>query len=54
MLEPKAISTSLLGGKLTKSQLANLEEFAMTGHFNNLIEDMETEEAKWIQFFEHP
>ena len=25
----------------------------MTGHFNNLIEDMENDEAKWLNFFDH-
>ena len=53
MLEPKTVSTSLLSGKLSMSQLAHLEELQMTGQFNNLIENMENEEEKWISFFEH-
>ena len=53
MLEPKTVSTSLLSGKLSMSQLANLEEISMTGHFNNLIEDIENDEAKWLNFFDH-
>ena len=54
LLEPKTVSINLIGGRLTKSQIASLEDLAQTEYFNNLIEHMESEEARWISLLEHP
>ena len=48
-LEPNRISTGLLKGKLTKSQLAQLEDISLGPHLQGLIASMESEEDRWIQ-----
>jgi len=48
MVEPTRISTSLCGGKLTKSQLAQLEDVANGPHLQGLIESMESSEERWL------
>ena len=44
----------MLNGKLSKTQLVQLEELSYTEYFDSLIGNMEDEEAKWIAALEHP
>ena len=53
MLEPERVSTGLLGGRLTRSQLAQLEDLGNGPHLNGLIDSMESNEARWLQVLDH-
>ena len=55
-LEPNRISAGLLRGKLSKSQLAQLEDISLGPHVKGLLESMEQDEARWLQVLEsaHP
>ena len=56
VLEP-ALSPDLIDGRLTKSQLAALEEMTAFPEFKGLVESMApgTEScAEWLTFLEHP
>jgi len=48
------LSDTLVGGLLSKSQLAQLEDITATKHFRSLIEHMEGNEDRWIMFMKHP
>jgi hypothetical protein len=45
---------SLLEGRLTKSQLAALEEISSAPEFSGLLASMETEASTWLAFLDHP
>lgn len=54
-LEPRQLTTGVLDGRLSKSQLANLEEIAGTPHFKQLLESIEgSASAQWISFLDNP
>lgn len=53
-LEPQRVSTGLLQGKLTKSQIAQLEDISNGPHVNGLIDSMESSEDRWITCLDHP
>ena len=54
-LEPRQLTTGVLDGRLTKSQLANLEEIAGTPHFQKLLESIEGSGSdQWAAFLDHP
>ena len=53
-LEPRLLTMALLGGKLSKTQLASLEEISHGPHVQGLIQSMESSEDRWLQLLEHP
>lgn len=53
ILEPK-ITQSLLEGRLSKNQLASIEEIDGIHEFNGLVAHMESNEQRWVQVLDHP
>jgi hypothetical protein len=47
------LSDTILGGKLSKTQLKLLEDLNNQKQFSNLIENIEMNEDKWLQVMEH-
>ncbi len=43
-----------MGGKLTRTQLKNLDEITQSKLFAQLIDHIEMNEDRWISFMEHP
>ena len=54
IMEPENINQGLLSGKLTKTQLAELEDVSNSPHLNGLINSMESSEDRWMQLLDHP
>jgi len=53
VLKPK-LPTGLLGGRLSKNQLAAIEEISCVPEFSGLLTSMETEASSWVEFLDHP
>jgi dynein heavy chain 1 len=53
LTETKNVSPQLLGGKLSKTQLAELETLVESEEFNNILENMDAEEASWVNMLDH-
>jgi len=53
-LEPQRVDVNLLRGRLSKSQLAHIEDIANTPHFTGLLESLESSEDRWLQLLDHP
>lgn len=48
------LSPGLLDGRLTRSQLAAIEEISSAHEFSGLVASMEAEESSWVTFLDHP
>jgi hypothetical protein len=48
------LPASLLGGRLTSNQLSAIEELDKMPRFSGLLANIESEEAKWLLFLDHP
>ena len=53
-MEPRCLSSSLLGGRISRTQIGALEELESTGLFANLKESLLNEEEKWINMVDLP
>lgn len=49
-MEPSILSLSLLDGKLSPRQVAELEDISLCPHFNGLKDDLEQNPDKWLLF----
>lgn len=48
VMEPRILPLSLLGGRISKTQIGALEELEATGQFANLKTSLLDDEEKWI------
>lgn len=53
LADPK-LPESLLGGRLTSNQRSAIEELEKVHAFQGLVAHMQSEEARWIVFLDHP
>jgi hypothetical protein len=53
IIEPR-VNPNLLEGRLTKNQLAAIEEIDGIHEFNGLVSHMESNEQRWVQVLDHP
>jgi len=53
LTDTKNVSPQLVAGRLSKTQLAILETLVESEEFNNILENMDTEEASWINLLDH-
>ena len=54
ILEPRVLPLKLMDGRITKSQVAALEELTFLKHFPNLADHLQDNEDRWISMFDHP
>ena len=52
-MEPSKLGSDCLDGRLTKTQLAQLEDLMLTPHFKGLGDDLRYNEEKWVQMYEN-
>ena len=50
LMDPKAMSANILGGRLSRSQVAQLEELDESGEFAGLADNLERESGAWEEF----
>jgi len=48
VMEPSKLGSDCLDGRLTKTQLAQLEDLMLTPYFKGLADDLRINEEKWV------